>query len=381
MKTRKLWIGKVPVGGGAPVSVQTMTKTPTEDIKSTVRQIHELEELGCQIIRFAIPRLNSAQAIAPIKKQIHIPIEADIHFNPKLALESIKSGADSIRLNPGNITDKEAIKEIVKQAKAKHIPIRVGVNSGSVAGWAKRYANTHKKLIVRLPVKLQPTIPGSNSLTLKLPGTVWEEMVRAALTYSRYLETLKFRDIMVSLKASDVPSTIKAYRKIAKLCDYPLHLGVTAAGPLEDSIVKSAIGIGSLLIDGIGDTIRVSITGKPHDEVRAAYQILEAVGLRKPKLEIISCPTCGRCEINVVRYVAEFKKQISANPGYIKKLNHPVKVAIMGCVVNGPGEAKEADIGVAGGNGFAFLFKHGQKARRITPGKIIPTLLHEINRL
>ena len=357
MKTRKLWIGKVPVGGGAPVSVQTMTKTPTEDIKSTVRQIHELEELGCQIIRFAIPRLNSAQAIAPIKKQIHIPIEADIHFNPKLALESIKSGADSIRLNPGNITDKEAIKEIVKQAKAKHIPIRVGVNSGSVAGWAKRYANTHKKF------------------------PVWEEMVRAALTYSRYLETLKFRDIMVSLKASDVPSTIKAYRKIAKLCDYPLHLGVTAAGPLEDSIVKSAIGIGSLLIDGIGDTIRVSITGKPHDEVRAAYQILEAVGLRKPKLEIISCPTCGRCEINVVRYVAEFKKQISANPGYIKKLNHPVKVAIMGCVVNGPGEAKEADIGVAGGNGFAFLFKHGQKARRITPGKIIPTLLHEINRL
>jgi len=344
------------VGGGTPVSVQTMTKTPTEDIRATVRQIHELEALGCQIVRFAIPRLSSAQAIAPIKKQIHIPIEADIHFNPKLALESIKSGADSIRLNPGNVTDKEAIKEIVKQAKAKHIPIRVGVNSGSVAGWAKRSTASRKKL------------------------EVWEEMVQAALAYSQYLESLKFRDIMVSLKASDVPSTVKAYRKIAKLCDYPLHLGVTAAGPLEDSIVKSAIGIGSLLLDGIGDTIRVSITGSPHDEVRTAYQILEAAGLRKPKLEIISCPTCGRCEINVVKYVTQFKKLVNSKTGLTSKLRRPVKVAIMGCVVNGPGEAKEADIGVAGGRGFAFLFKHGQKIRQITPGKIITSLVDELNR-
>ncbi|MFH1227945.1 MAG: flavodoxin-dependent (E)-4-hydroxy-3-methylbut-2-enyl-diphosphate synthase [Planctomycetota bacterium] len=379
MKTRKMWIGKVPVGGGAPVSVQTMTKTPTENIKSTVRQIHELEELGCQVIRFAIPRLSSAQAIAPIKKQIHIPIEADIHFNPKLALESIKSGADSIRLNPGNITDKEAIKEIAKQAKARHIPIRVGVNSGSVSGWAKRSANTRPDVAYahRDNVAVRHFVPTATNKKL----SVWEKMVQAAVTYSRYLETLKFRDIMVSLKASDVPSTVKAYRKISKLCDYPLHLGVTAAGPLEDSIVKSAIGIGSLLLDGIGDTIRVSITGTPHDEVRAAYQILEAVGLRKPKLEIISCPTCGRCEIDVVKYVTEFKKQINSNPGHIKRLNRPIKVAIMGCVVNGPGEAKEADIGVAGGSGFAFLFKHGRKISRIPPGKIIPTLLHEINKI
>lgn len=347
----------MPVGGGAPVSVQTMTKTRTEDVKATVRQIHELEELGCQVIRFAIPRLSAAQAIAPIKKQIHIPIEADIHFNPRLALESIRSGADSIRLNPGNITDKEAIKEIVQQAKARHIPIRVGVNSGSVAGWAKRSTTNRKKL------------------------EVWEEMVDAALAYSRYLETLKFRDIMVSLKASDVPSTVKAYRRIARLCDYPLHLGVTAAGPIEDSIVKSAIGIGSLLLDGIGDTIRVSITGTPHDEVKTAYQILEAVRLRTPKLEVISCPTCGRCEINVVRYVTEFKKQINSKPGLLKKLRHPVKVALMGCVVNGPGEAKEADVGIAGGNGFAFLFKRGRKLRKIMPDKIITTLLEEIRNL
>jgi (E)-4-hydroxy-3-methylbut-2-enyl-diphosphate synthase len=349
-KTRPVWIGNVKVGGNAPVSIQSMTKTKTEDIKSTVKQIKELEELGCQIIRIAIPRLSSAQAIAAIKKQISIPIEADIHFNPALAIEVIKQGVDSVRLNPGNLTNKNAIKEIVKEAELKKIPIRVGVNSGSVWGWEKKNARKKKE--------------------------EWETMVDCAVEYSRYIESLKFRDIMVSLKASDVISTVKAYRLIARKTDYPLHVGVTAAGPIESAIIKSSIAIGALLLEGIGDTIRVSVTGKPHDEINIGYGILSALGLSKRGPEIISCPTCGRCEINLVKTTSLVKSAVAK-----LNINPNLKIAIMGCVVNGPGEAKEADIGIAGAKGFAFLFKHGKKIRKIRMGKIVPELIKEIKLL
>ncbi|MBI4835177.1 MAG: flavodoxin-dependent (E)-4-hydroxy-3-methylbut-2-enyl-diphosphate synthase [Planctomycetes bacterium] len=350
-KTRAVWIGKVKVGGGVPVSVQSMTKTKTEDIKSTVRQIRELEDLGCQIIRLAIPRMSSAQAISKIKKQIHIPIEADIHFNPELALEVIKQGVNSVRLNPGNTTNKDAIREVVAQAKKREIPIRVGLNSGSVWGYKGKTGNTME-----------------------------QKLVACAIEFSRFLESLKFRDIMVSLKASDVVSTINAYRLIAQKTDYPLHLGVTAAGPLNSSIIKSAIGIGSLLADGIGDTIRVSITGTPHDEVRIGHEILESLGLAKRrKPEIIACPTCGRCEIDIVKIVKQVESLIKNPKSEIR--NPKLKIAIMGCVVNGPGEAREADIGIAGGKDFAFLFKHGKRIRKVPSGKIVPEFIKEIKKL
>ncbi|MEK7448640.1 MAG: flavodoxin-dependent (E)-4-hydroxy-3-methylbut-2-enyl-diphosphate synthase [Planctomycetota bacterium] len=356
-KTRPVFIGPVQVGGGAPVSVQSMTKTPTEDIKATVQQIRELEELGCQIIRIAIPRLSAARALGEIKKQVHIPIETDIHFNPNLALESIAQGADAVRLNPGNITNQEALKEIVKQARAKKIPIRVGLNSGSIGGYLKQ----NKKFSLKMKSE---------------KWTGWKTMVKCALEYCHFLESLKFRDIMVSLKASDVISTVNAYRLMADQSDYPFHLGVTAAGPLMDSTVKSAIGIGTLLMEGIGDTIRVSITGSPHDEVRLGYQILEAVGLGKKGPEIIACPTCARCEVDIVKITEQIKSAFT-NPAFAIP-NSPLKVAIMGCVVNGPGEATEADIGIAAGRGFAWLFKKGRKIRKIAEDRIVTELLKEI---
>lgn len=390
-KTREVWIGNVKVGNNSPISVQSMTKTKTEDIKATVRQIRELENLGCQIIRIAIPKMSAALAIHSIKKQVKIPIEADIHFNPKLALESIKQGIDAIRLNPGNIQDTNAIKEIVRQAKAKNIPIRVGINSGSVWNW-RGIKNT----------------AGKNK-----PD--WQTMTDCAIEYCRYLESLKFRDIMVSLKASDVISTIMAYRLITNKTDYPLHLGVTAAGPINSATVKSAIGIGTLLFEGIGDTIRVSVTGKPHQEVLIGYEILEALGLGNRGWEIIACPTCGRCELNIVKMCEQVKSAMdkitfpsvrAVRPPFLRTLspflqtlrssgrragrsagrtcnhNHRhLKIAIMGCVVNGPGEAREADIGIAGGTGFAFLFKHGEKVRKIPTKFIVPELIKEIKNI
>lgn len=355
-KTRPIWVGQVKVGGGAPISVQSMTKTPPENIPATVKQIRELEELGCHLIRIAVPKMSVARVIPALKRRIHIPIEADIHFNANLALASIKYGVDAIRLNPGNIHDKEAVKEIVQAASKKRIPIRVGVNSGSVEGWFKHRPRGAKRK----------------------PRITWQAMVQCALEYCRYLESLKFRDIMVSLKGSDVISTVEAYRAMAKRTNYPLHLGVTAAGPLNSATVKSALGIGSLLLEGIGDTIRVSVTGPPHDEVRVAYEILGALGLAKRGPEIIACPTCGRCEIDVIKLTQEVTDKLS-------KLKNPTqlagcKIAIMGCVVNGPGEAMEADIGIAGGRKFGWLFKQGRKVRKVRENQIVSELLREIRR-
>ncbi|MFH1732488.1 MAG: flavodoxin-dependent (E)-4-hydroxy-3-methylbut-2-enyl-diphosphate synthase [Planctomycetota bacterium] len=344
-KTRAVFKGRVQVGGGAPVSVQSMTTTHTEDVAGTVRQIHELDEAGCDIIRVAIPTMNAARAIAEIKKQICIPLVADIHFDHRLALESIKQGADCVRINPGNMRSEDDVAEVVGAAKDAGISMRVGVNSGSIRPRAGM------------------EVRGTDDLA----GL----MVEAALRHCEFIESLGFGDVILSLKASDVPATIAANRAVAARCDYPIHLGVTAAGPLEVATVKSAVGIGGLLAEGIGDTIRVSLTGPPIGEVRLGHEILRAVGLEEAGLEIISCPTCGRCDIDLAALVEEVRARLPPS-------DSPLRIAIMGCVVNGPGEAAEADVGIAGGKGFGFLFRGGRKLRKVPESELADALLDEI---
>ncbi len=352
--TNPIWVGSLKIGGNASISVQSMVKTDPEDISATVKQIHELESLDCQLIRLAVPHLKFARALGQIKKRVRIPIEADIHFNPQLALEALTQGVDAIRLNPGNIYDTEAIKHIVKAALKRRVPIRVGLNSGSI--WSY-------KSLRRRKTKKQ---------------TAWERMVDCALEYCDYIESLRFKDIMVSLKTSDIDTTIKAYRKFAKQTDYPLHLGVTAAGPLLDATVKSAIGIGTLLAEGIGDTIRVSVTGPPHEEVKIGYRILGSLGLLQRGPEIISCPTCSRCVVDLVKIVEEVQRRLMTNIYSSTARLKRLRVAIMGCAVNGPGEAKEADIGIAMGKKWGLLFKKGKPIRKIPVAKIVGELLKEI---
>jgi len=351
-KSRQVFKGSVPVGGGAPVTVQSMTNTHTEDIDATVRQINALAALGCHIVRVAVPTEKAADAIAGIKKQITVPLVADIHFSHALALRAIKAGADCVRINPGNMRSLADVRKVVRAAKDAGISMRIGVNSGSIR---------RRKGLEVVREKSKQT----NLAAL---------MVDTALRYCDSIEKMGFRQIILSLKASDVPATIECYRAAAKRCDYPLHLGLTAAGPHAESIVKSSIAIGSLLADGIGDTIRVSVTGPPRQEVVVGHQILKALGLEERGLEIFSCPTCGRCEINLDRIVA----QVRAKTAHIKK---NLSVAIMGCVVNGPGEAAEADVGIAGGKGLAFLFKKGVKVRRLAEREIVPALLAEIEKM
>lgn len=344
-KTRSVMVGPVEIGGNAQISVQSMSKTHTDNIEATVKQIHELEGLRCNIIRVAVPDVNAVKCLGEIKKKINIPLVADIHFGHNLAIEAIKQGVDKIRINPGNMTNKEKLKDIVRLAKNKGVSIRIGVNSGSIRG--------------------------NNNDDVDLV----ELMVSRTLQYCEHFESLGFKDIVISLKASDVVKTMDAYRSIAELCDYPLHIGVTAAGIQEDAAIKSAIGIGGLLSEGIGDTLRVSYTGPPHQEVEAGYKILEALGLsKKTGVEILSCPTCGRSEINLLKIVEEVKRKLPMN-------KRSIQIAVMGCVVNGPGEAKEADIGIAGGNGFGFLFKKGKKERKVPENEMVSTLLEEIETL
>ena len=341
-KTRTVMVGSVEIGGNAPISIQSMTNTHTDDIEATVKQIHELEALKCNIIRVAVPDVKTVKCLGEIKKRINIPLVADIHFGHDLAIEAIKQGVDKIRINPGNMKKKDKLEEIVHLAKDKGIPIRIGVNSGSI-----RSNNGQEEDLVTL-------------------------MVKTTLRYCEHFESLGFKDIVVSLKASDVQKTMDAYRSMAKQCDYPLHLGITAAGAPDDAIIKSSIGIGGMLSEGIGDTLRVSFTGPPHQEIKAGYKILEALGLAKrTDAEIISCPTCGRCEIDLLNIVNEVKKRLPSQ----KK---SVQIAVMGCIVNGPGEAMEADIGIAGGKGVGFLFKKGEKIRKIPESEMVSTLLEEI---
>ncbi|MEE9911194.1 MAG: flavodoxin-dependent (E)-4-hydroxy-3-methylbut-2-enyl-diphosphate synthase [Deltaproteobacteria bacterium] len=344
-KARVIHVGSVPIGGDAPITVQSMTNTDTRDIDATVRQIHALEEAGCEIIRVATPDAEAVQALLEIKKGIHIPLIADIHFHYQLAIDAIKNGADGIRINPGNIV-KDKIAEIVKTAKERQTVIRIGINAGSL----------------------------QKDLVLEYGGVNAEALCVSALRNIELFEDLGFDLIKLSLKSSDVPMMIEAYRMIALRTDYPLHLGVTEAGTLTDAAVKSALGIGTLLYEGIGDTIRVSVTGDPVQELPIAYGILRALKIRRVGPEIISCPTCGRCQIDLAGLVNQVEKALAGRKDYIK-------IALMGCVVNGPGEAAEADIGIAGGHGFGMMFKKGVAYKKVEEKDFIPVLLAEIKSL
>jgi (E)-4-hydroxy-3-methylbut-2-enyl-diphosphate synthase len=336
-------VGHVPIGGYAPVAVQSMTNTPTADIEATVSQIDRLQKAGCEIIRVAVPDSDAAAAISGIKARIRVPLIADIHFDHRLALASIKSGADGLRINPGNIGSAEKVKAVVDCARDHGISIRVGVNAGSLEkDILKRYGSA--------------TAQG---------------MVESAMRNIHLLKSLDFHEIKVSLKASDVPRTVEAYRLLSAKTDLPLHVGVTEAGSLYSGIVKSALGIGTLLADGIGDTIRVSLTRDPVEEVRVGYEILKSLGLRQRGPEIISCPTCGRCNIALFEIVDQVERALMSTAT-------PIKIAIMGCVVNGPGEAREADIGIAGGDGTGILFRKGKVVKKFPQEKLVEVLMAEV---
>jgi (E)-4-hydroxy-3-methylbut-2-enyl-diphosphate synthase len=342
-KTRQINLGGVPIGGDAPVVVQSMTNTDTRDVKTTVAQIHALEKVGCEIIRLAVPDKDAAQAILAIKKKIKIPLIADIHFKHQLAIAAIKNGADGIRINPGNIASYN-IREIIKAAKDRNIVIRVGINAGSL----------------------------QKDLAVKYRGPTAEALVESAMKNIAIFEDEDFDLIKLSVKSSDVSVMIEAYRALAAKTDYPLHLGVTEAGTLVEAAVKSAIGIGTLLSEGIGDTIRVSVTGNPICEIPLAYSILRSLKIRMVGPEIISCPTCGRCQIDLAKLTKKIEKALVGKKDYLK-------IALMGCVVNGPGEAADADVGIAGGKGFGMLFKKGKVLKKVKEKDFVPVLLEEMN--
>ncbi len=343
--TRQVSVGDVKVGGAAPVAVQSMTNTSTRDVEATAAQIHRLTEAGCEIVRVAVPDMEAAEAIRRIRPQITIPLIADIHFDYRLALASADAGADGLRINPGNIGEKRKIKAVAECAKELGLSIRIGVNSGSL----------EKDIVEKM-------------------GNGAPAMVESAIRNIRILKELDFHDIKISLKASDVERTVEAYRLVSSQTDIPLHVGVTEAGGLFAGITKSAIGIGMILADGIGDTIRVSLTRDPVEEVRVGWEILRSLKLRQRGPEIISCPTCGRCRINLFDVAQQVEEALLKCPA-------PLKVAIMGCVVNGPGEAKEADIGIAGGDGQWILFKKGKVVGKIDQKYIVGELLKEIGNL
>lgn len=315
-------IGGVKIGGDNPVAIQSMCNTDTRDVKATVNQIHELENAGCEIIRVAVPDMVAAKAVADIKKQIHIPLVVDIHFDYRLALECMKNGADKVRINPGNIGDRDRVKQVVEMAKEREIPIRIGVNGGSL----------------------------ERELLQKYGGVTADALVESAMGHVAILDELNFNNVVVSIKISDVPKMLCAYRKFNEISDIPLHIGVTESGTLKGGTVKSAVGIGALLAEGIGDTMRVSLTANPVEEIYTAYDIQKVLGMRKTGAEIVSCPTCGRTQLDLISIANEVEKR-AAN------IDKPIKIAVMGCAVNGPGEAREADIGIAGGKGEGLIFK------------------------
>lgn len=347
-KSKKIYIGSVGVGGDSPIVIQSMTTTDTRDVSATVSQINELADCGCEIVRVAVPDKEAASKLGEIKRRSPIPLISDIHFDWRLALEAIKQGVDGLRLNPGNIGEHERVKEVVRLAKERKIPIRIGVNIGSLdSKWGMVYG----------------------------ADRIHEAMVASALEHVKILEELDFDLIKISLKASDVPVMIEAYRLIANKVDYPLHLGVTEAGTPKGGTIKSSVGIGTLLSEGIGDTIRVSLTGDPVPEIEVAKSILKSLGLRQEGLNLISCPSCGRMELNGFEEMAKTVEE------KLKNLKVPITVAVMGCVVNGPGESKAADIGIAGGNGKGVIYKKGEVFKVLPEEKLLDTLLEEIDKM
>ncbi len=342
--SKPIQIGSVTIGGGAPIVVQSMTKTDTRDVMSTIEQIKELEDCDCELVRVAVPDAEAAQAIRAIKRDISIPIIADIHFDYRLALMALEAGVDGLRLNPGNISEPEKVRAVAQAAKERNVPIRIGVNAGS------------------LPETANPEL------------TIAQRMVDAALEQIQLLESLDFDLIKVSLKAFDVPTTIEAYQSIAEKIPYPLHIGITEAGTPRTGIIRSAVGISTLLYLGIGDTIRVSLTAHPREEVIAGYEILKSLNLRQHGPLLVSCPSCGRAEVDIVKLAEAVEEKLI-------KIDKPIKVAVMGCVVNGPGEAKDADVGIACGKGKAVLFKKGKKIRTIQEKDFVTALMAEVERL
>lgn len=341
--TKRINVGTVPIGDGALISVQSMTNTDSRDIAATVRQVRRLERKGCDIVRIGVPDMDAAKALGKIKARANVPIVADIHFDHKLALEAIHQGVDALRLNPGNIGSSRKVREVTEAAMNRSIPIRIGVNAGSL----------------------------EKNLLQKYGGATAEAMVDSAMGHVALLEKAQFHLIKISLKASDVGRTVAAYRLLADKVQYPLHLGITEAGTLLPGIVKSSLGIGLLLAEGIGDTIRVSLTDQPEREIEAAYAILRSLGLRRRGVEMISCPTCARTEIDLIGLARKVERAL-------RGVRTPLKVAVMGCVVNGPGEAKEADIGIAGGRGRGMLFKGGNSIGTFDEAELLPALLQEI---
>ncbi len=345
-KSRTVYAGGVPIGGGAKVTVQSMLNVPSTDLEGSVRQAVELEQAGCEIIRAAIPNMEAVKLIPAIKGAVKIPLVADIHFDYRLALESVAAGIDKIRINPGNIGSESRVKAVADACRAKNIPIRIGVNSGSL----------------------------EKEILAKYGGPTPEALVESAMYHASLLEKYDFHDIVISIKSSDVDTMICAYELAAQRCDYPLHLGVTEAGTERMGLLKSAIGIGSLLQRGIGDTIRVSLTADPVCEVAAGYDILKALNLQQTGIQFVSCPTCGRTRIDLIGIANEVERRLAGNPKNIK-------VAVMGCAVNGPGEAREADIGIAGGDSVGLIFKKGEIVRKVPEDELVDCLMEEIDKL
>lgn len=343
--TREVQVGNVKIGGGNPIIIQSMCNTDTRDVAATVKQILQMEEAGCELVRVAILDMEAANAVEEIKKHIHIPLVADIHFDYKLALRVMELGIDKVRINPGNIGEESRIRQVVEKAKKKDIPIRIGVNSGSL----------------------------EKDLIEKYGGVTPQGLVESALRHVRILEKYDFHNIIVSIKASDVPFSLEAYSLLSQSIDYPIHVGITEAGTVYSGTIKSAVGIGAILAAGIGDTLRVSLTGDPIEEIRAAKEILKSLGLRKFGIELISCPTCGRTQIDLISIANEVER-------LCREIDKNLKVAVMGCVVNGPGEAREADVGIAGGKGEGLLFKKGQIIKKVKEHELVSALMEEIER-
>ncbi len=343
-KTRRIYIGNVAIGDGAPISVQSMTNTKTTDTEATVAQINALQAAGCDIVRLAVPDMEAAQNLGNIIAKVKVPLVADIHFDYRLALEAIKQGISALRLNPGNIGSEDRVRAVVKEAKANHIPIRIGVNAGSL----------------------------DKTLLEKYGGVTAEALVESALQHVRILEQQDFYDMKISLKAHDVPLTLEAYQLMSEKVDYPLHLGITEAGTARTGMIKSAVGIGALLAQGIGDTFRISLTGDPVVEVKVANEILKSLGMREYGPTLISCPTCGRTCIDLAGIAEQVEERLS-------NIKAPISVAVMGCVVNGPGEAKGADVGIAGGNGVGLVFRKGEIIRKVDEKDLVEELFKEID--